>query len=652
MDIYINGGLRPDLRVVTGGSLEQTEAHVSSSAVSVELDAGGPDLREYDSIRFAENGKTIFAGTILSIAQQDLGNQRLSYKVYSLVLASNADYLANVFVDMSFASGASVTQILLGNHPGDAWYNKALGEFYGIVPVRVVSEGIAIGVIDDFSHAVLSDPAYLWGQPVAGVLDRLAEAAGGWWEVTPDKVFNMRLTTSRKAAPMALTGNAAAYEVQVTRDAYTMYSAVRVVGGNGKGRYEEYPIKSNGVTGLRFERISDTVIRSRYPLFSIHTVYNVGNNLPASVPPVVKVGFEGLDNDNPDCQALMNYGGYEITLKDGYSWLNITPGINYIQVNGSLLIQIYSRMVDSDIAAQIRAQRGGTGIIEYAVKDESITDFSDAALAAEAFLRQNAQRAHTVSFKTQTPGWEAGQELTVDLPYYGLFGLFQVTSVSASVLLSGESGSLWEYTVEASTAPYRDKSKKLFFTPKRVSFQMDGDYPAADGQYINNRMQVETYITAWTANLLTWEEIENTVPSWTAWETQFPTWKAMERPGTEWIYLKNYLTAYAKERMMQILQGKGTSADMTGLNLTGDLALETDTETAGTLEPIGLVETSPTSVTATYYVLPDQAQAVIQRMAVYGGTEKLLNADVHIDRTPGNPEGEFAMTISVRHAMV
>lgn len=215
------------------------------------------------------------------------------------------------------------------------------------------------------------------------------------------------------------------------------------------------------MTGLRFERVSDTVIRSRYPLYSINTVYNIGSNLPSNVPAIVKVGFEGIDNEDPDCQALMNYGGYEITLKDGYSWLNITPG-TYIQVNGNLLLQVYSRLVDSDIAAQIREQRGGTGIIEYVIEDKSITDFSDAALAAESFLRQNAQRAYTVSFKTQLSGWEVGQELTVDLPYYGLFGLFQVTGVSGAVLLPRETVSRWEYTVEASTIPYRDKSKALF----------------------------------------------------------------------------------------------------------------------------------------------------------------------------------------------
>lgn len=173
--------------------------------------------------------------------------------------------------------------------------------------------------------------------------------------------------------------------------------------------------------------------------------------------------------------------------------------------------------------------------------------------------------------------------------------------------------------MEASTVPYRDKSKALFFTPKKVTFQMDGDYPAADGQYINNHIQVETYITAWSSNPMTWQEIENTVPSWTLWEAQFPTWKAMERSGTEWSYLNNYLTSYAKERLMQILQGKGNETDMSGLNLTNALFLETDDGISETLEPSDIVETTPTSATATYYLLPDQAQTLIHHLGVLCG---------------------------------
>ena len=71
------------------------------------------------------------------------------------------------------------------------------------------------------------------------------------------------------------------------------------------------------------------------------------------------------------------------------------------------------------------------------------------------------------------------------------------------------------------------------------------------------------------------------------------------------------------------------------------------------LEPSGIVETSPTSVTATYYLLPDQAQTQIDYLAVYSAVNnRLLDAAVNINRAPGNPEGEFAMTISVRHAIV
>ena len=89
------------------------------------------------------------------------------------------------------------------------------------------------------------------------MLDQLAEVSNAWWEITSDKVFNMRYTSTRAQAPQNLDEDSAAYNISVSRDAYTMYSAVRVVGGQAPGTYQEYKITKNGETGLRFERIDE-----------------------------------------------------------------------------------------------------------------------------------------------------------------------------------------------------------------------------------------------------------------------------------------------------------------------------------------------------------------------------------------------------------
>ena len=113
-------------------------------------------------IQLVENEMVIFAGTIMEAEQENLDNVDLSYKIYNLTLTNNSDYIASVFVDMTFPPGASVTQILMGNRQGQSWYDASLGEFYGIIPVRVENEGITVGKIDDFTGITLNSPAYLF----------------------------------------------------------------------------------------------------------------------------------------------------------------------------------------------------------------------------------------------------------------------------------------------------------------------------------------------------------------------------------------------------------------------------------------------------------------------------------------------------------
>ncbi|MFR8669215.1 MAG: hypothetical protein ACLVD7_03990 [[Clostridium] leptum] len=164
MPVYLHKIPRPDILVETGGSLDENEAHVTSSTLRIYMPADSKDIAACDYIQLVENDIVIFAGTVMEAEQENLDNVDLSYKIYNLTLTNNSDYIASVFVDMTFPSGASVTQILMGNRPGQSWYDASLGEFYGIIPVRVENEGITAGEIDDFTGITLNSPAYLWGR--------------------------------------------------------------------------------------------------------------------------------------------------------------------------------------------------------------------------------------------------------------------------------------------------------------------------------------------------------------------------------------------------------------------------------------------------------------------------------------------------------
>ena len=144
-------------------------------------------------------------------------------------------------------------------------------------------------------------------------------------------------------------------------------------------------------------------------------------------------------------------------------------------------------------------------------------------------MQRAAQPAFTISFSTLIPGWSAGQLLTVDLPYFNTFGNFQVTSVSAKSILSKDSGTIWEYSVEASTISYRDKTKTLFSSLKKSRYEMDGSLPAADGQYINDDINIQTYIMAFKTQPMDWRTLEGIAPSWTVWEEIFPSWLVFEK---------------------------------------------------------------------------------------------------------------------------
>lgn len=653
MNVYLNNVLRNDILIQTGGSLEQNEAHVTSSALTVSIPTNADDISAGDYISLHENGHIVFAGTIIEAAQQVLENISLSYKIYNLTLTNNSDYIANIFVDMTFPSGASVTQILLGNHSTDNWYNPDLGEFHGIIPIRVEQEGITVGEIDDFTAVTLESPAYLWGQTVSSVIDQLADVSSAWWEITNNKVFNMRYSTSREIAPINIDNNADVYNVKVSRDAYTMYSAVRVVGGEGKSQYQSFNITTDGPTGLRFERTSSTIITSKYPLYSINTIIQQADG---GQPITLKAGVKGLNDDDSEYAVLYSYGGYEIECKEGYSYLDLMSQGGYIQINGYLQLQIYARMVDSDLTKQIKQQRGGSGIIEYLLEDDTITDFADAAATAESFLRTTAQPAFTISFTTKLAGWAVGQLLTVELPYFNVTGTFQVSSVNVSSLTAFDGTTIWEYSVEASTIPYRDPSKALFYQRKTITFELDGSLPAADGQYLNNDIQVQTSINVYLINPATWQIIEKKCPSWQVFQNIYPTWLALEGAGRRWNCLGNFLTNYAKNKLLKILQGEGEPGDLSNLNLTSNLYFTTQTSNTFNVEPSGITAPTNNSITVSYYLLPDQLQEIITGLDIYyannNTNQKILTAPVNIDRSPTNPEGQYALTVSVKHAVI
>ena len=701
MDIYINGTVRPDIQIAANASLEQDDSHTTASTVLVELPLKSAPPKECDAIRLAESNATIFAGVIMKVTQSTVENVDLNYRQYTLDLSNNSDLIATTLTNLQFPAGANISQILLGNHPEKPYYSSSLPEFYGVLEVRVVPEGISLGTIDDFTFATLDSPANLWGQLVIECLNTLAGYANAWWEITNDKVFNMRSNQIRSLAPANLDNKTDFFNVSVSRDALTLYSAVRIIGGKAAlSDSALFDMKNNNGEPGRWDnwvRTSDTVLTSNVPLNSIESIVQ-GDRLnmetpEEDIPYNVRVGYKGLHDDDPSYQALMSYGGTEVELKDGYKWIDLTqyPFPPYdIFISGiSYLIDINTRLVDEQAAASIRSQRGGTGIIEYVMEDPEISTLADAALAGEAFLSQNSQRAVTISFETFIPGWAVGQILTANAEYYELFGTYKVTKVSSVILGEYTSGPRWKYSIEASSIDYRDPYKKLFNKPQKLTFSLDSGYAPADGIYADNQVNLQTYVNAFISTPVTWQILEMSASSWEFFQEIYPSWSALQMPTNDyiwsdiekhfsswtsfqkyftswavlqniaerWYFLGNYLTDVGRKHLLNILSGNGQDGDLTNLNLTDSVFVDA-AGSSSMLAPEQISTPSNNSITAVYYLAPDSFQNIITSLQyLYGGSgddagKAIMRIPVNIDRSPNNPQGQYALTISVRHMIV
>lgn len=668
MELYINGEARNDIKIMTGGSLATTEARVTSSSLTVEISVANTPIKEFDYLELKDGSDYIFAGTILSAKQQSFDNINLLFQVFDLTIASNADYMSTIFADLGFPEGATATQILLGNHTGDAWYNAALGEFYGL-NYRIEQQGIVISDVDRFDGVVLEETSYLWGQKMYDVLNTLADVCGAYWTVTNDKRFLFKTQSADTAAPESVDRESTAYGIEVERDAYTMYSAVRVVGGEGRSATVHSGIATPNwqdpfpVDGI-WERTSDTIITSIYPIATIDGVISqvCTSGLPSGVPAQVHVGFKGLHDDDPYYQALTSYGGTEIEMKEGYAWLNIGALDGFISIPAKFVVNVYVRLVDNALAEEIQTQRGGTGIVEYLYEDTNISTFGDAALTADAFLKSNSKRAKTIKFKSLLPGWEVGQSVYVNLPYYGISESFYVTATTAKTILKQGNITTWETEVEASNIHYRDKFSTLYYTPKSVTFSFGGDYEAADGAFIKDDISIQTTVSAYLpsdAPEITWNIWQQIYPSWIVFQQNVPSWGTLENLELRWGTTGNYLQPWAKQKIVNLLTGNGAANDTVLLNVvsggmyvtlqdgsTDNIAMQSD--------PI----TTQDSITATYYLMPTQMQEYIvsgyfrSTDPTSGQNMVIEQFPLNIDRTTANPMGQFALTIVVRHSIV
>lgn len=662
IEIYINNALRSDIEPQVGGSLEQTAEHTTSSSISIKIPVASAVINACDYIQFVEDSIIIFAGTVLGIQQQDMGySGQIDYKVFDLTIASNADFIASKFVDMTFPAGVSIKHIVMGNHVTDAWYNAALGQFTGVFAQCIATEGITLGVVDDFTTQVLSETALLWGMSVYDLLDQLCSTVGGWWEITPDKVFSMRYTASRENTPFVLDETAQIFDLTPTIDAYTQYSGVRVVGGIGKGQGAYFRTFDNSPDGVIYYK--GNVLYLRYPVDSFETTYplyqhDYNYDTNTEIWAEWKVGFKGLHDDDPTYQVLTSYGSNEITLKSGYSFFDLSGEYDeqkFIRLHYVPLVRMYARLIDDDLVAQIKAQRDGSGIIEYLLENESLITYEDTVSAGRSFLRDNAKQSKQVKFKTNSAGFAVGQHMYGHLPYYGIDGDYQVSSVSAAIVSDADSSIMWEFDISISSALYRDSLKNLFYSNKQIDFKIGTDFPAADGRSIASEIEIRTTITWYAYQGQTWADFEASYTTWADLESKYSAWSEILMIYDEVSKMGNFLTATAKDRIAKALSGQALAVDVVNIVSSMQLLNGVTSLLFGAIP----VETRlmADGVETVFYVnaetvLSAQTDKMNMIKFIGGSWNVLQSIPLVIDKTAGNPQGPYALTIVKRDVII
>jgi len=627
---FVVGGTDADI-TLTARTADENDA-------TMQIEIYNPDGPDYTGFLDAVSTittpglLTVYAGTILGVKQMHMGYAEQDYKVFELDIASNADFLASIYVDMIFPDGATVNMILNGNAATDAWYDESLGEFPGLFDTRISPEGFTLGTVDDFSLCTINRQANLWGKTVADTLDELCAAAGAYWEVTNDKVFNMRYTSNRDTAPFMLDTDAEVYDLEVSRDAYTLFSAVRVIGsttGQGALIEEELDITEE-VTSVQLSRPIAKVNNTKY-----YGVYSANNDFmrPGALYEeafyefvslggfVSRIGISGLHDDNSAYQFLYSFNSNTVYAKAGYSF----AGTN-VDENGNgwvskiayyPVVPVITRLVDTELAAEIAATRGGTGIVEYTLNDNSIASFNKAAAVGAAFLANNSKRAKTISFTTETAGFAVGQLLTGDVAYYGISGIYKVNSVTARVI-SGAEGGTWRYDIEASTVDYRDALYPLI---KGVTFEL-----GTETQYLPMSLSllgdtdIETTLTIYTEDPLTWTALEATYADWVAFEAAYDDWADIAGATQEVEIVTNAYTAVGKALIARALAGGNGN-----LNASVQLKLYTAANALlATVSPLGTALATADAAINSFYLYEDDGNGAIDHINVIGADGSII----------------------------
>lgn len=312
--------------------------------------------------------------------------------------------------------------------------------------------------------------------PVSKAYDDLAQMAGYTWQIDANKVLWF-LPTTALPAPWQYDGTQA--------DDSSGAGGQTVEETNPLYRNAQWILSIKDVTASQTEtRQGDgklTAFTMSYPLHSVPTV------TVNAVSKTVGIGQVDTGKDwywNQGSNVLsQDPAGVKLVSTD-------TLSVTYI---GEWVSNVYSQSGGA-IATELATEGGvGTGIVEEAHTDATITTSAQGFQLAGSLLSKYAQIGRTLSFRTRSSGLAPQQLLSVNLP--PAWNMAGTQALIESVTVT-EDGLWWLYDVKALVGPVNDTWVQYF---QRIANPL-GTLPGTSGtQQTVALLQSETAAWNWTA---------------------------------------------------------------------------------------------------------------------------------------------------------
>src|SRR5579859_1360141 len=345
----------------------------------------------------------------------------------------------------------------------------------------LAAEGVTAGVIQAGPTVVTFVSAY---GTVAECLDALVQKAGtGWyWQIDANKQLQFQQQTAAPLAPF------------IADESLMEMDSIVPTHGNPQYRNKQFMLGGVAQTSTQTEtRQGDgktTAFTMSYPMAQTPTV-----TLNGAAQTV------GSKTANSGSQWYWAPGDPVLAQDNAGTKLLSTDTLQVVYVG-----QFPNVAVSQDstaVAAQQSREGGGTGLVEAAAIDTTLTSINQAFQSASGYLSKYAHDRDSIQFLTTESGLASGQLLTVNVPpddfvnEQMLIESVDLTDVGPN---SAELGTLW-YLVKAVSGPLNTGWVQFFKSMASQQNVLIGSISVGQSQTLTLLQAVTETWPAWTESV-------------------------------------------------------------------------------------------------------------------------------------------------------